>query len=115
MSVLPLPVGIPGQTDARRPIVPGGQVRAAAGLEARVAREERARGRVRVDGGMNVVQKIRHVEMRDLVVDDAAVEIGLPAQAVIQRQARIDLPVVLRIEPQVGPLFVVVRDVGVGE
>src|SRR6185437_12139759 len=64
---------------------------------------------------MNIVEKVRHYEMGHLVGPKLAGEIRLPAQAVVQRQAGIDLPTILRIYPQGPPVLVVMREIQLGE
>src|SRR6202040_164340 len=106
----PVAFGIPSQAKTRRKILPGCVVRPIAGIKSGIARIEQAGRRVRVHSRMKIRVEVRLVEMRDPSVENTAREVGLPADAIIQGQARSNLPGVLRVDSEIVPALVIVRD-----
>src|SRR5579863_1686714 len=60
---------------------------------------------------MGVAEETRHIEVTDSAAEEAPGQIGLPAQAEINGQTGSGLPVVLRIQTEIVPLFIVVADI----
>jgi hypothetical protein len=59
---------------------------------------------------MNVRVEVRLVEMCDPAIENTAREVGFPAEAIICRQARGNLPGILRVDTEIVPALVIVGD-----